>query len=81
MKILSRRRKQQGVKYAAEDNDLLSDRLIEGNDTLAEMLSLTGTPGIIIMPAENATVENTTVLPGVVSEEVMKKAIERARGN
>lgn len=45
---------------------------------LAEMLGLTGTPGIIVMPAENATPDNTTVIPGVVSEQVMQQAIARA---
>ncbi|MGC0802851.1 hypothetical protein WKH50_23310 [Pantoea agglomerans] len=42
------------------------------------MLGLTGTPGIIVMPAENATPDNTTVIPGVVSEQVMQQAIARA---
>lgn len=57
-----------------------SDSLIANNDSLAEMLGLTGTPGIIVMPAENATVENTTVIPGVVSEAVMQQAINKAKG-
>ncbi|MGC0947136.1 hypothetical protein WKH55_22185 [Pantoea agglomerans] len=39
---------------------------------------MTGTPGIIVMPAENATADNTTVIPGVVSEQVMQQAIARA---
>ncbi|WP_029571484.1 thioredoxin domain-containing protein [Pantoea ananatis] len=57
-----------------------SDSLIANNDSLAEMLGLTGTPGIIVMPVENATVENTTVIPGVVSEAVMQQAINKAEG-
>ena len=57
-----------------------SDTLIKSNDELAGVLGLTGTPGIIVMPAENATPENTTVLPGVVSEAVMQQAIARAKG-
>nr|WP_246873264.1 thioredoxin domain-containing protein [Pantoea ananatis] len=57
-----------------------SDSLIANNDSLAEMLGLTGTPGIIVMPAENANVENTTVIPGVVSEAVMQQAINKAQG-
>ncbi|MEA9392711.1 thioredoxin domain-containing protein [Acerihabitans sp. TG2] len=56
-----------------------SDSLIEGNDTLADLLGLTGTPGIIVMPAENATVENTTVIPGVVTAAVMQQAIDKAK--
>ncbi|WP_226374888.1 hypothetical protein [Pantoea stewartii] len=45
------------------------------------MLGLIGTPGIIIMPVENATDANTTVLPGVVSEAVMQQAIKKATGD
>lgn len=41
------------------------------------MLGLTGTPGIIVMPVENATEANTTVIPGVVSEAVMQQAIKK----
>ncbi|ADU73077.1 DsbA family protein [Pantoea sp. At-9b] len=55
-----------------------SDALIKGNDELAEMLGLTGTPGIIVMPAENATADNTTVFPGMAGELAMKQAIDRA---
>ncbi|WP_371742057.1 hypothetical protein [Pantoea sp. Cy-640] len=40
-----------------------------------------GTPGIIVMPTENATADNTTVIPGVVSEDVLQQAIVRAGGN
>ncbi|WP_373420984.1 hypothetical protein [Pantoea ananatis] len=54
---------------------------IRNNDALAEMLGLTGTPGIIVMPVENATEANTTVMPGVVSEAVMQQAIKKAAGN
>ncbi|WP_258151633.1 DsbA family protein [Pantoea ananatis] len=57
-----------------------SDSLIAKNDSLAELLGLTGTPGIIVMPAENASPENTTVIPGVVSEAVMQQAINKAAG-
>lgn len=55
-----------------------SDALIKGNDELAEMLGLTGTPGIIVMPAENATADNTTVFPGMAGEQAMMQAIDRA---
>ena len=69
-----------GAAALSDDDNVTSDHLIENNDALAEMLGLTGTPGIIIMPAENATADNTTVLPGVVSEQVMQQAIARAAG-
>ena len=64
-------------KSSAEEN-ALSDRLIEATDSLAEMPVLTGTPDIIVMPAEHATAANTVVLPDVVSEAAMQKAIELA---
>lgn len=70
-----------GAGAASGDDSAASDRLIENNDALAEMLGLTGTPGIIVMPAENATPDNTTVIPGVVSEQVLQQAIARASGN
>lgn len=59
-------------------NRAAADALIAGNSALAELLGLTGTPGIIVMPAENATADNTTVIPGVVSAQVMMQAIDNA---
>lgn len=69
-----------GPAVAADDDNATSHRLNKKNDALAEMLGLTGTPGIIVMPAENATADNTTVIPGVVSEQVLLQAIARASG-
>lgn len=54
------------------------DSLIEGNDTLAGVLGLTGTPGIIVMPAENANMDNITVFAGVANPEMMQQAIDKA---
>ncbi|WP_313678784.1 DsbA family protein [Pantoea vagans] len=68
-----------GAQQVITQESGLADRIIEANDSLAEMLGLTGTPGIIVMPSENATAANTTVLPGVVNEEVMQRAIELAK--
>lgn len=59
-------------------NRTAADALIAGNSALAELLGLSGTPGIIVMPAENATADNTTVIPGVVSAQVMQQAIDNA---
>jgi len=67
-----------GARKASDDSNAASDQIIQNNADLAEMLGLTGTPGIIVMPAENATPDNTTVIPGVVSEQVMQQAIARA---
>lgn len=69
-----------GVTDKSGADDGKSDAVIRNNDALAEMLGLTGTPGIIVMPVENATEANTTVLPGVVSESVMQQAIKKAAG-
>lgn len=69
-----------GAGSEKQEDYAKSDSLIANNDSLAEMLGLTGTPGIIVMPAENTTVENTTVIPGVVSEAVMQQAINKAAG-
>ncbi len=54
------------------------DAVIAGNDLLAQQLGLTGTPGIVVMPASGATAENTTVIPGVVKAEVLQAAIDKA---
>ena len=59
-------------------NRTAADALIAGNSALAELLGLTGTPGINVMPAENATADNTTVILGVVSAQVMQQAIDNA---
>lgn len=44
---------------AARDNDNVApDRQIESNNALAEILGVTGAPGIIVMPSEKATTQN-----------------------
>lgn len=55
-----------------------SAALTEANDVLAQRLGLSGTPGIVVMPADGATAANTTVFPGVVSAEALEAAIDRA---
>jgi protein-disulfide isomerase len=67
-----------GAGAVSDEDKVVSDHVTENNAALAEMLGLTGTPGIIVMPAENATPDNITVIPGVVSEQVMQQAIARA---
>ncbi len=51
---------------------------LEKNDELAKALSLTGTPGIIIMPVTGATPKNITVIPGAVPAERLEAAIRKA---
>ncbi|WP_336794800.1 DsbA family protein, partial [Pantoea anthophila] len=67
-----------GAPAASDADNAVSDAVTENNAALAERLGLSGTPGIIVMPAENATPDNTTVISGVVSEQVMQQAIKRA---
>jgi len=67
-----------GAGAVSDEDKAVSDHVTENNAVLAEMMGLRGTPGIIVMPAENATPDNTTVIPGVVSEQVMQQAIARA---
>jgi protein-disulfide isomerase len=67
-----------GAGAASDEDKAVSDHVTENNAVLAEMMGLRGTPGIIVMPAGNATPDNTTVIPGVVSEQVMQQAIARA---
>lgn len=55
-----------------------SQGIFSANNALAQKIGLTGTPGLIIMPAKGANAENTTVLPGAVSAEEISAAIARA---
>lgn len=56
----------------------ISSALTALNDVLAERLGLSGTPGIVVMPAENPGPDNVTVFPGVVSAEALQTAIDKA---
>ncbi|WP_187799280.1 hypothetical protein [Kosakonia sp. SMBL-WEM22] len=51
--------------------------VLEKSDALAQ--ALTGTPGLIIMPAENASPETITVFAGLVSPEQILSAIDKAQ--
>lgn len=51
---------------------------LEKNDALARTLGLTGTPGIVVMPATGATLINITVIPGAVLAETLEAAIQKA---
>lgn len=53
---------------------------LDKTSTLAQEIGLQGTPGLIIMPAKNATPENTTVIPGMTTEETLQAAIDKASG-
>ena len=51
---------------------------LEKNSNLAEVLGLTGTPGIIVMPVSGATMDNITVFPEAVTVERLQAAIRKA---
>lgn len=52
--------------------------VLERNDALAQQLGLTGTPGLIIMPATGAKPENITVLSGGTTAAQIQAAIKKA---
>ncbi|HAV1629658.1 TPA: DsbA family protein [Enterobacter hormaechei subsp. steigerwaltii] len=51
---------------------------LEKNSNLAEVLGLTGTPGIIVMPVTGATPETITVFPEAVTADRLQAAIRKA---
>lgn len=61
---------------AAKFNDMTA--ALERNDALAQALGLTGTPGIIVMPLENVTPAQITVIPGTVGADQLIAAIDKA---
>lgn len=52
--------------------------VLEKNNTLAQALELTGTPGLIVMPVKGATGKNVTVFPGLASAGQILDAIKKA---
>lgn len=53
--------------------------VLEKNDALAQKLGLTGTPGLIVMPVQNATPEKITVFAGLASPQQLLVAIDKAQ--
>lgn len=51
---------------------------LERNDSLAQALGLTGTPGLIVLPLKNVTPAKITVIPGAVGAEQLMAAIDKA---
>ncbi|MCS6689659.1 hypothetical protein M4783_26000 [Klebsiella pneumoniae subsp. pneumoniae] len=47
---------------------------------IATTTGLTGTPGVIIMPLNGATEDNTTVFFGMTEAENIQQAINKAQG-
>lgn len=53
--------------------------VLEKNDALAQKLGLTGTPGLIVMPVQNATPKSITVFAGLASPQQLLAAIDKAQ--
>lgn len=51
---------------------------LEKNNQLAQTLGLTGTPGLIVMPVNNAMPKTITVIPGTAKAEQIQAAIKKA---
>ncbi|MBL5885388.1 thioredoxin domain-containing protein [Lelliottia aquatilis] len=60
------------------ENPLYSE-IIRKNFSLARDIGFTGTPVIIVMPSENATIQKTTVFLGMTDKAKISAAIDKAR--
>ncbi|MGU6724690.1 DsbA family protein [Salmonella enterica subsp. enterica serovar Pomona] len=54
--------------------------ILEGNNKLAQALSLKRAPVLIVLPSKGATESNVTVIPDGASRETLQKAIDKADG-
>lgn len=83
MKADSRRRllkKQSGkINFNQHTIEAINNTLKNINQ-IATTTGLTGTPGVIIMPLNGATEDNTTVFSGMTEAENIQQAINRAQG-
>lgn len=68
------------VKVAGGSTLALDDfrAQLEQNNTLAQALGLTGTPGLIVMPVSGSVPSTITVFPGLATEAQLKAAIQKA---
>ncbi|EIH3275960.1 thioredoxin domain-containing protein [Salmonella enterica] len=67
------------VKFKASVAANVQDEL-DKTSSLAQAIGLQGTPGLVIIPAKNATPENTTIIPGMATEATLQAAIDKASG-
>ncbi|GAA3898017.1 DsbA family protein [Gibbsiella dentisursi] len=54
--------------------------VLSHTDTLAQNLGLSGTPGMIVMPMNGATVDNVTIILGGADQATLQTAIYKAAG-
>lgn len=72
--------KQSGkIKFNQHTIEVINNTLKNINQ-IATTTGLTGTPGVIIMPINGATEENTTVFSGMTEAENIQQAINKAQG-
>lgn len=64
-------------KLKKNDEGMLE--VLSRTDELAQNLGLRGTPAMIIMPVNGATVDNVTVIPGGADQQTLQAAIDKAR--
>ena len=69
----------EGARFESKTIDTINSTL-EDINKIATDIGLTGTPGIIIMPVNGATEENTTVFSGMTEAENLQQAINKAKG-
>lgn len=67
------------MKFKASVAANVQDEL-DKTSSLAQAIGLRGTPGLVIIPAKNATPENTTIIPGMTTEATLQAAIDKASG-
>lgn len=63
---------------AKDDQEMLG--VLARTDALAQNLGFQGTPGMIVMPASGASMDNVTIFPGGTDEKALQDAINKASG-
>lgn len=63
---------------AKDEQEMLG--ILARTDALAQNLGFQGTPGMIVMPASGASMDNVTIFPGGTDEKALQDAINKASG-
>lgn len=63
---------------AKDEQEMLG--ILARTDALAQNLGFQGTPGMIVMPASGASMDNVTIFPGGTDEKALQDAISKASG-
>ncbi len=67
-----------GKLKAKDEQEMLG--ILARTDALAQNLGFQGTPGMIVMPASGASMDNVTIFPGGTDEKALQAAINKASG-